>query len=133
MCRWRISDASGAKLEFDPGPRQLLDRAQWGTCPGCAQAAGGEYHGRVLRRGATVAAQLDAIRRRIRNVARRAEFTQPERRIVSIEWDGNTLEILTTSQMLAHRIAHELAKAFGDMARDENDNQQVRQSALRVL
>lgn len=96
---------------------KLLDRAQWGTCPGCVQAAGGEYHGRVLGHGATVAAQLDAIRRRIRSVARRAEFTQPERRIVSIEWDGNTLEILTTSQKLAHRIAHELAKAFGGRAR----------------
>lgn len=96
---------------------RLLDRAQWGTCPGCTQAAGGEYHGRVLARGATVAAKLDAIRRRIHNVAQRAGFTQPERQIVSIEWDGTTLEILTTSQKLAHRIAHELAKAFGGRAK----------------
>ena len=29
--------------------------------------------------------------------------------------------------------ASQLAKALGDMARDENDNQQVRQSAMRVL
>jgi len=71
----------------------------------------------VLARGATVAAKLDAIRRRIRNVAQRAGFTQPERQIVSIEWDGATLEILTTSQKLAHRIAHELAKAFGGRAK----------------
>ena len=96
---------------------RLLERAQWGTCPGCTQAAGGEYHGRVLARGATVAAKLDAIRRRIHNVAQRAGFTQPERQIVSIEWDGTTLEILTTSQKLAHRIAHELAKAFGGRAK----------------
>jgi hypothetical protein len=64
-----------------------------------------------------VAAKLDAIRKRIHNVAKRAEFTQPERQIVSIEWDGSTLEILTTSQKLAHRIAHELAKAFGGRAK----------------
>ena len=59
-----------------PLTSRLLDRAQWGTCPGCTQAAGGEYHGRVLARGATVAAKLDAIRRRIHNVAQRAGFTQ---------------------------------------------------------
>jgi len=80
---------------------------------------GGEYHGRVIARGAAVAAKLDAIRKRIHNVAERAGFTQPERQIVSIEWDGATLEILTTSQKLAHRIAHELAKAFGGRAKYE--------------
>jgi len=64
-----------------------------------------------------VAAKLDAVRRRIHNVAQRAGFTQPERQIVSMEWDGTTLEILTTSQKLAHRIAHELAKAFGGRAK----------------
>ena len=66
-----------------------------------------------------MAGKLDAIRRRIRNVAQRAGFTQPERQIVSTEWDGVTLEILTTSQKLAHRIAHELAKAFGGRAKYE--------------
>ena len=39
---------------------------------------------------------------------------QPERRIVSQEWDGETPDVFTTSQKLAHRIATELAKAFGD-------------------
>ncbi|MGB8413282.1 MAG: hypothetical protein WCE23_10700, partial [Candidatus Binatus sp.] len=60
---------------------------------------------------------LRAIRSRIANVERRAEFTQPERRIVSSKWDGATLEVLTTSQKLAHRIARELQKAFGGRAR----------------
>jgi hypothetical protein len=46
-------------------------------------------------------------------VASHAEFTQPERRLVSIEWKGSELEVLTTSQKLAHRIATELRKAFG--------------------
>src|SRR2546427_7607033 len=41
--------------------------------------------GRVLLRGAYVAANEAAIRRRIENVGARAGFTQPERRIVSIE------------------------------------------------
>ena len=50
--------------ESPPYQARLLDRAQWGICPGCTQAVGGEYHGRVIARGATLAAKLDAIRRR---------------------------------------------------------------------
>ena len=46
-------------------------------------------------------------------MASRASHTQPERRIVSIDWTGPRLEVLTTSQKLAHRVALELAKAFG--------------------
>lgn len=57
-----------------------------------------------------------AIERRIGNVARRALETQPERKLVSLTWDGPTLEILTTSQKLAHRIVIELKKAFGGRA-----------------
>lgn len=95
---------------------ELLERATWSTCPGCAQAGHAEYFGRVLIRGAGVAANLDAIRARIRNVAARAAYTQPERMITSEEWDGATLEVLTTSQKLAHRIVHELRKAFGGKA-----------------
>ncbi len=58
-----------------------------------------------------------AIPARIAHVERRAEFTQPERRIVASNWDGATREVLTTSQKLAHRIARELQKAFGGRAR----------------
>jgi NMD protein affecting ribosome stability and mRNA decay len=94
----------------------LLERAAWSTCPGCAQARHAEYFGRVLIRGAGVAANLDAIRNRIRNVAARAAYTQPERKLTSEEWDGTTLEVLTTSQKLAHRIVSELQKAFGGKA-----------------
>ena len=42
-----------------------------------------------------------------------AAATQPERRLVSIDWTGDTLEVLTTSQKLAHRIVHELKKVLG--------------------
>jgi len=90
----------------------LLGRAHWTVCPACKQAAGGEYFGRVLIRGAYAAANEAEIRRRIENVAARARFTQPQRRLVSTERDGNVLEVLTTSQKLAHRIVHELKKAF---------------------
>jgi len=62
---------------------------------------------------ATTALDEDAVRRRIQNVAARAAFTQPERRVVSVERQGDVLEVLSTSQKLAHRIAHELKKAFG--------------------
>ena len=100
-----------------PLPAKLVNVAAWTICPGCKQAKGGKYFGRVLIRGADALSNLDAIRSRIANVERRAEFTQPERRIVSSKWDGATLEVLTTSQKLAHRIARELQKAFGGRAR----------------
>lgn len=99
-----------------PLPAKLLDAAGWTICPACRQAKSGEYYGRVLVRGADVISKLDEIRSRIANVERRAEFTQPERRIIASNWDGSTLEVLTTSQKLAHRIARELQKAFGGRA-----------------
>ncbi len=100
-----------------PLPAKLLNAAAWTICPGCKQAKSGEYFGRVLVRGSNAISNLEAIRARIANVERRAEFTQPERKIVSSKWDGATLEVLTTSQKLAHRIARELQKAFGGRAR----------------
>ena len=90
----------------------LLARAAWVVCPACQQTGREEYFGRVLIRGGA-AADEDPIRRRIQNVAARAGFTQPERQIVSVERRGDVLEVLTTSQKLAHRIVHELKKAFG--------------------
>ncbi len=93
-----------------------LDSASWGTCPACEQVRRGEYYGRVVARNATRLADRDTIVRRIRNVGRRSGFTQPERRIVSIDFDESRLEVLTTSQKLAHRIARELVKAFGGRA-----------------
>lgn len=35
---------------------------------------------------------------------------------VASSWNGDTLEVLTTSQKLAHRIAREVEKAFGGRA-----------------
>ena len=94
----------------------LLTRAAWSTCPACRQARRGEGFGRIVLSGRYVAAHADAIHRRIENVAARAAFTQPERRIVSIERNGAGLEIITTSQKLAHRVVNELRKAFGGRA-----------------
>jgi hypothetical protein len=90
----------------------VLARAKWTVCPSCTQVAGGEYFGRVVVRGAYVGPNEVAIRRRIGNVAVRAGFTQPQRRLVSVTGSGNELEVLTTSQKLAHRIVRELTKAF---------------------
>jgi NMD protein affecting ribosome stability and mRNA decay len=92
-----------------------LDAARWVVCPACRQQEEETYLGRVL-------VQLGpdddvaTIRARVRNVAARAARTQPERRVVSIERRGDELEILTTSQKLAHRVAKELVKAFGGRA-----------------
>ena len=90
----------------------LLARVHWTVCPGCRQASQAVGFGRVLIRGAFASANAEVIRRRIANVAARATATQPERRIASIEQRSDVLEVLTTSQKLAHRIVHELKKLF---------------------
>ena len=89
-----------------------LDAAKWVVCPACTQVQEETYLGRVLVK-LRKDADVDAMRKRVRNVAARAARTQPERRVVSMERQGEVLEILTTSQKLAHRVAKELAKAFG--------------------
>ena len=97
---------------------ELADRATWVHCPGCTQAESGEYHGRVLiELPPGAAASANDISHRIKNVESRAGYTQPERKVLSSTWNGNQLEVLTTSQKLAHRIAREVAKAFGGKPR----------------
>ena len=93
--------------------RETMSRAAWAVCPSCRQVARGEHFGRVLMTGEAVREHLDAITRRVTNVSRRAAVTQPERKLVAMRWQGDAYEVLTTSQKLAHRIAHELEKAFG--------------------
>jgi hypothetical protein len=66
----------------------------------------------VRLEGSYVAAHEQELRRRIENVSARAAFTQPERRLLDVIARGTGLEVLTTSQRLAHRIARELQKAF---------------------
>ncbi len=90
----------------------LLARAAWVRCPACVQTAASLGFGRVVIRGAYALAHEPAIRRRIANVAARAARTQPERRLSSIERRDDRIEVITTSQKLAHRIVHELKKAF---------------------
>jgi NMD protein affecting ribosome stability and mRNA decay len=111
---WRARKVTGA----------LLEKATWRTCPACRQVAGGEYFGRVSIRGAFARANEQAIRRRVRNVEQRARFTQPERRVVAADRERSGLDVLTTSQRLAHRIVRELKKAFRGRASyhwDERD------------
>ncbi len=91
---------------------RLLDRAVWIVCPACEQAARQEGQGRIVIRGRFTVANEEAIRARLRNVAARAAHTQPQRRLVSATRRGDVLEVLTTSQKLAHRLVNELKKAF---------------------
>ena len=95
---------------------RLYDGVIWRLCPACRQTEQGDAFGKVVVQGAWAAANEDLIRRRIQNVAARAEFTQPERRLVSFDRVARGFEVLTTSQKLAHRMARELEKAFGGRA-----------------
>ena len=94
----------------------LLNDAVWGTCPACEQVNAGTYLGRVLVVGRAGESLEEQIRRRVAGVERRQRVTQPQRRLVSVDRTRDGLEILTTSQKLAHRITKELAKAFGGRA-----------------
>lgn len=118
-----VCDRCGAVYErktWRAGPRSartLLTGVRWVTCPACKQIKEGEYFGRVIIRGTQALAHETEILGRVRNVATRATFTQPERRLVSIEHVPGAIEVLTTSQKLAHRMARELEKAFGGDAK----------------
>jgi NMD protein affecting ribosome stability and mRNA decay len=92
---------------------EQIERSEWGFCPACLQVAQQQGQGRVVIKGAALSQSRNAIEQRIQNVAKRASKTQPERRLVSIDARDGELEIVTTSQKLAHRLAHELKKAFG--------------------
>jgi hypothetical protein len=96
---------------------ELLERAAWVDCPACAEAKSGLAYGKVVIAGDFARDNLELIRRRIANVERRATFTQPERKVLSLDWNGKNLEVLTTSQKLAHRIAREMEKLFGGRAK----------------
>ncbi len=91
----------------------LYDRVVWRLCPACRQAARGEGYGKVVIKGPI---DEDAVRRRITNVAARARVTQPQRRVVDVARSNGALEVVTSSQKLAHRVARELEKAFGGRA-----------------
>ncbi len=99
---------------------QLSKAAEWTVCPACEQVGRQEGQGRLMLLGSGIAASSGLIRRRMDNVAKRATATQPQRRIISVEELGPTgeegLEVLTTSQKLAHRIVHELRKVLGGSA-----------------
>jgi hypothetical protein len=97
-----------------PGGRGRVARD---VCPACRQQAGRRFYGRLIVEGLLVPEWREQLTRRIRNVAARAEFTQPERRVIAIRFRDGALEVLTTSQKLAHRLARELQKAFGGRAR----------------
>ncbi len=89
-----------------------LAAATWRTCPGCKQVSEGSARGLVLVQGGFVAGHRDAIAARIRNVADLEASRQPLRQLLSIAPLRDGLEVRTTSQKLAHRIVHELKKAF---------------------
>jgi hypothetical protein len=96
----------------------------WAICPACRQVSRNEYFGQLRLRGLASGEEEALVRRRIRNVAGRAGFTQPERRVVSIEVVDGELEVLTTSQKLAHRIGQQIEKLLGGRVRyhwDEDD------------
>lgn len=119
----RACDRCGAIFERRRWRREgtpsvtALGQVAWVTCPACKDVASTRYTGRVVLSGAFVAAHEGDLRKRIDNVTERSTFTQPERRLVDLETHDGVMEVLTTSQQLAHRIVREITKAFKGRAR----------------
>jgi NMD protein affecting ribosome stability and mRNA decay len=90
-----------------------LHRAEKVICPACTQVRTGTYFGRIQISGEYTKVYTEEIKARIRNVVQRAQFTQPERRLISMQKNDDGFEIKTTSEKLAHRIVREIEKAFG--------------------
>jgi len=107
---WRAGDRALATLKTG------IVGVSFTVCPACRQAREGEYFGRLTLRGTFATEREAEIRRRIKNIEARAQFTQPERRVVSIEKTAGAIQILTTSQKLAHRITREMVKLYGGVA-----------------
>ncbi|MEB2285124.1 MAG: hypothetical protein OZ922_10650 [Myxococcales bacterium] len=97
-------------------PLGAYDRVIWRICPACRQYARGEAFGKVVLPAAWAAEHAEELQRRLDNVAARAGYTQPQRRIVGLERAGRSVNVLTTSQKLAHRVAREIEKLFGGRA-----------------
>lgn len=114
MCE-RCGSIYRAKRWLRPTPeeRQWPVGLAWTVCPACRQVREGEYHGLLLIHRAEGGPDEETLRRRMENVAARAQWTQPQRRILGIERRGDDLEVYTTSQKLVHRIARSLRSAFG--------------------
>lgn len=92
------------------------DRVVWRLCPACRQLSRGEAQGKVVVPASWAAKNAELLERRVANVAARAGYTNPERRVVGIERSGRSTHVLTTSQKLAHRVAREIEKLFGGRA-----------------
>lgn len=82
-------------------------------CPACRQVGEGRAYGRVVLRGPWLEGHEEEVRHRIANVEARARHTQPERRVIEIARGKDGLEVMSTSQKLAHRLVREIEKAFG--------------------
>ena len=94
-----------------------LRRGWLGLCPACRQQQSHRGLGHLRLEGTYLEGHAVEVRRRIQNVAARAQHTQPERRLLEIRPHGGGWEVLTTSQELAHRLGRELQKAFGGTVR----------------
>lgn len=91
----------------------LAPDAARARCPACLQTKEGLAYGRVLLSGAWLKNHEDEVRQRIVNVENRARHTQPERRVIEISRGKDGLEVMSTSEKLAHRLVREMEKAFG--------------------
>lgn len=102
---WRRGDERAAMA--------IAANAERSPCPACVQVRDARSYGRVILRGPWLREHEGEVRRRIARVESRARHTQPLRRVVEIGQSADGLEILSTSQKLAHRMVRELEKAFG--------------------
>lgn len=94
------------------GKSLIRSNSRKGVRSGKSPAGDVPAPGRVELRGAFVAAHEAEIRTRIERLAERAGRSHPERAIVTVEPTPGGLDVVTSTQELAHRIAVEMKKSF---------------------
>lgn len=115
--RWYPADAAGAADAADAAVATPMAVV---TCPACARIAQHMPSGFLYLDGAFAAAHRDEIEHLLRAEAARAAEDNPTARIVDWTRDPRHVAVITTTtEHLAQRLGHALAKAFhGDVRYD---------------
>lgn len=103
--RWVLKDELPAKLKAAPYAEEVF-------CPGCQKVRDGYPEGFLTIEGEFVKAHRDEIMELLRNKAAKVRSINPLEAIIEIKTDGGHIEVTTTTEKFAQKIAQFMEKAF---------------------
>lgn len=107
--RWFVDEARYQELRTRPEVLLVV-------CPGCRRIERQQYDGEVTLQSPLLAQNQEEALHLIQNTEDKARQDNPFSRLASVEAEGDTIHVLTTTQWLAERIGKEFNKAFnGDL------------------